>query len=66
MKNTADKLRLKDQGEYPNHKCGCGANARLGEDGDGIIWSWCPDCKIKLNIVSYPGTPAYFSHNRAA
>lgn len=57
IKNIAKKLGLTDEGIYPNHKCGCGVDAHLGKDADDIIWSWCPNCKTKLNVVSYPRFP---------
>jgi len=54
MKAIAKKLGLKDQGIYPDHRCACGVNTRLGKDTDDLIWSWCPKCKCKFNIVSVP------------
>lgn len=57
MKTIAKKLGLKDKGIYPNHRCGCGVNTRLGEDADGQTWSWCPKCKVKLNIIVSPTIP---------
>jgi hypothetical protein len=55
--SMARKLKLEDGGLYINHKCSCGADTRLGKDGDGITWSWCPQCKVKLVMVYIPRFP---------
>ena len=57
MKVKARKLGLKDKGIYPNHQCACGEKARLGEDGNGQTWSWCPKCRCKINLVAVPRFP---------
>lgn len=57
MRNKAEKLGLEDLGIYKNHKCVCGADIRLGKDADGQTWSWCKECRKKLNIIFYPRFP---------
>ena len=61
MKDMAKKLGLTDKGIYPNHRCVCGANIRLGVDGSGQAWTWCPKCRCKLNVVAIPIIPQNLS-----
>jgi hypothetical protein len=51
VKNIARNLGLTDKGTRLNHRCNCGVNTRLGEDADGQIWSWCPKCNCRLNVI---------------
>ena len=53
---AAKKMKLDFRGVYSNRKCPeCDSQILLGNDGQHI-WSFCPKCKKKINIVAEPPT----------
>jgi predicted amidophosphoribosyltransferase len=60
FKRIARKLELEDEGEAAigDKVCpDCNAGLRFGRDGQGYTWSYCPECKKKIQSVLIPRFP---------